>query len=85
MIRWRRERTAFAISGGGARGAIQVGMLKALLEQGIRPDFIVGTSVGAWNGGWLAQGASVERIEQLNGLTDTEVVPDQQLQVPDGR
>src|SRR5207302_8814123 len=39
--------------------------LKALLEQGIRPDFIVGTSVGAWNGGWLAQGASVERIEQL--------------------
>jgi NTE family protein len=65
MIRWRRERTAFAISGGGARGAIQVGMLKALLEQGIKPDFIVGTSVGAWNGGWLAQGASVERIEQL--------------------
>jgi len=65
MIRWRRERTAFAISGGGARGAIQVGMLKALLEQGVRPDLIVGTSVGAWNGGWLAQGASVERIEQL--------------------
>lgn len=65
MIRWRRERTAFAISGGGARGAIQVGMLKGLLEHGIRPDFIVGTSVGAWNGGWLAQGASVERIEEL--------------------
>lgn len=65
MIRWRRERTAFAISAGGARGAIQVGMLKALLEQGIRPDFIVGTSVGAWNGGWLAQGATVERLERL--------------------
>ena len=29
--------------------------------------------------------AVVERIEQLNSLTDTEVVPDQQLQVPDGR
>ena len=65
MIRWRRERTAFAISAGGARGAIQVGMLKALLEHGIRPDFIVGTSVGAWNGGWLAQGATVERLERL--------------------
>src|ERR1700694_3826310 len=65
MIHLRKERTAFAISAGGARGAIQVGMLKALLEHGIRPDFIVGTSVGAWNGGWVAQGASVERLEQL--------------------
>lgn len=65
MIGWRKEKIAFAISGGGARGAIQVGMLRALLEDGIRPDLIVGTSVGAWNGGWLAQGASLERVAQL--------------------
>src|SRR5262249_26347136 len=46
--------TAFVLSGGGARGALQVGALRALLEAGIRPDVIVGTSIGAWNGALLA-------------------------------
>jgi len=45
---------AFVLSGGGSLGALQVGMLAALQEAGIRPDFIVGTSVGALNGAWLA-------------------------------
>ena len=35
-------------------GAIQVGMLKALYERGIRPDLIVGTSAGALNGAYIA-------------------------------
>lgn len=42
--------TAFVLSGGGTRGAAQVGMLRALLEHGVRPDLVVGTSVGAING-----------------------------------
>jgi len=54
MLHWRRDRTAFAISGGGARGAAQVGMLRALIERDITPDFVVGVSIGAWNGAWLA-------------------------------
>ncbi|HNK70256.1 MAG TPA: patatin-like phospholipase family protein, partial [Flavobacteriales bacterium] len=41
---------AFVLSGGGNRGALQAGALLALLERGIRPDLIVGTSVGALNG-----------------------------------
>ncbi|MBK9711090.1 MAG: patatin-like phospholipase family protein [Kouleothrix sp.] len=45
---------AFVLSGGGNRGALQAGALKALLERGIRPDLIVGTSVGALNGVALA-------------------------------
>jgi NTE family protein len=68
MIGWRKEKVAFAISGGGARGAIQVGMLRALLEESIRPDLIVGTSVGAWNGGWLAQAPTAEGVEQLANI-----------------
>jgi NTE family protein len=68
MIGWRRDKTAFAISGGGARGAVQVGMLRALLEHGIKPDFIVGTSVGAWNGGYLAHEPSVEWIQGLEAI-----------------
>jgi NTE family protein len=57
--------TAFVLSGGGARGALQVGMLRALLEQGEKPDVIVGTSIGAWNGVWLAREPS---LRGLNGL-----------------
>lgn len=46
--------TAFVLSGGASLGAAQVGMLLALAEANVEPDLIVGTSVGAVNGGWLA-------------------------------
>jgi len=39
--------TAFALGGGGLLGAHEVGMLRALAEAGIRPDLVVGTSIGA--------------------------------------
>ncbi|MFN8567194.1 MAG: patatin-like phospholipase family protein [Kouleothrix sp.] len=45
---------AFVLSGGGNRGALQAGALQALLERGIVPDLIVGTSVGALNSVVLA-------------------------------
>lgn len=57
--------TAFVLSGGGARGALQVGALRALLEHGARPDVVIGTSVGAWNGAWLAMGPTLERLETM--------------------
>lgn len=40
---------AFVLGGGGARGAFQIGALRALFEAGIRPDLLVGTSIGAVN------------------------------------
>jgi NTE family protein len=43
-------KTAFVLGGGGVLGAHEVGMLRALDEAGIRPDLVVGTSVGAING-----------------------------------
>lgn len=57
--------TAFVLSGGGARGALQVGALRALLEEGERPDVVVGTSIGAWNGAWIAHEPTLERVEAL--------------------
>jgi NTE family protein len=42
--------TAFVLGGGGLMGSHEVGMLRALAEGGIRPDLVVGTSVGALNG-----------------------------------
>jgi len=68
MLHWRRDRTAFAISGGGARGAAQVGMLRALLERNITPDLVVGVSIGAWNGAWLAHRPELDWVKQLEDV-----------------
>jgi len=46
--------TAFVLSGGASLGAIQVGMLHALYERRIAPDFIVAASAGALNGAFAA-------------------------------
>jgi len=59
---------AFVLSGGASLGAVQVGMIKALAENGIRPDLIVGTSVGALNGAFIAGRNSTDAIEQLAKL-----------------
>ena len=42
------------MTGGGSLGAVQVGMATALLQHGIEPDVLVGTSVGAVNAAYLA-------------------------------
>jgi NTE family protein len=58
---------AFVLSGGGSRGALQVGALYALLEAGVQPDFLIGASIGAVNSAFLAvNGFSRESLDQLN-------------------
>jgi NTE family protein len=49
-----RPRTAFLLPEARALGALQVGMLRALCERGIKPDLLVGTSVGALNAAYIA-------------------------------
>lgn len=46
-------KTAFVLSGGSVRGAFQVGVIQALIERGVTPDYVVGTSAGALNGALL--------------------------------
>lgn len=60
--------TAFVLSGGAALGAAQAGMLLALAEAGIAPDLIVGTSVGAVNGAWLAAAPHAAGMRALADL-----------------
>ncbi len=57
--------TAFVFSGGASLGAIQVGMAQALEAAGIRPDMVVGTSVGAVNAAWFAGGGSAEELADI--------------------
>ncbi|PRY55634.1 NTE family protein [Knoellia remsis] len=60
--------TAFVLGGGGVLGTTQIGMLRALAEQGIRPDVVLGTSIGALNGAFVAANPSVEGITALADL-----------------
>lgn len=61
-----QRKLAFVLGGGGAHGATQVGALRALLEANIRPDMLIGTSIGAINAGFLAlKGVSLEGVERL--------------------
>lgn len=60
-----RVKTALVLSGGGARGFVHVGVIKALEEIGFYPDLIVGTSVGAIVGALYASGNTPEQIEKL--------------------
>src|SRR5215472_14914911 len=65
---------ALVLSGGGAQGAAQAGAAVALSRAGLVPDLIVGTSVGAWNGAWLARSASEEHARGLLAMwLDPEV------------
>ena len=58
--------TAFVLSGGGNRGPLQVGALAALLERGIVPDMMVGTSAGSLNSGFMAaKGPVLATIPEL--------------------
>ena len=70
---------AFVLSGGGNLGALQVGMLRALADREIRPDLVVGCSVGALNGAAYAADptpAGVARLEALwRGLEGDEIMP----------
>lgn len=56
---------SLALSGGGARGLAQIGVLRALIENGIEPDIIYGTSMGAIVGGLYSAGYSVEQLEKI--------------------
>ncbi|MEM7323331.1 MAG: patatin-like phospholipase family protein [Actinomycetota bacterium] len=72
---WPRPLT-FVLSGGGAYGATQVGMIRALRQAGIDPDMVVGTSVGALNGTLLAANPilAVDRLTKIwNSLTESGV------------
>lgn len=57
-------KVALVLSGGGARGALEVGALKVILKK-VQPDMLVGTSVGALNAAFIACGGSIEELEDL--------------------
>ncbi|MDY0083277.1 MAG: patatin-like phospholipase family protein [Ignavibacteriaceae bacterium] len=70
LIPENKPQIALALSGGGARGLSQIGVLKALEESGIQADIIVGTSMGSIVGGMYAAGYSPEQLDSVAMETD---------------
>ena len=65
---------AIALSGGGARGVAQAGVLSQMERYGISPDYVIGTSIGAIIGGLYASGYSPSEIEEIITQTDWDEV-----------
>lgn len=61
---------ALALSGGGARGLAQIGVIKALEEAKIPIDLIVGTSMGSIVGGLYSAGYSINELDSLANILD---------------
>ena len=72
-------KTAFVFTGGGSLGAIQVGMLRVLSSSWVKPDFVVGASVGAINACYFACApdvVGVATLEQIwSGLRRADIFP----------
>ena len=61
-------KTAFVFAGGGSFGAIQVGMLRALVAHGVQADFVVGASVGAINCAYFAGDPTPQGVTRLERI-----------------
>ncbi len=74
-----QHRDVFVLSGGANRGAVQVGMMEALIEHGIIPDALVGTSVGALNAAFMGFRPDTGRVRELRArwmqLTTGDIFP----------
>ena len=75
---------AFVLSGGGNLGPLQVGALRALLEQSIQPQMIVGCSAGALNAVTFARNPTLEALPEMEqnwrDTTLSDVYPGNRLQ-----
>ena len=59
-------RIALVLGSGGPRGYAHIGVLRVLEEAGVRPDLVVGSSVGALIGAFWASGRSAAEIDRLS-------------------
>lgn len=71
----RAPRTVLVLGGGGMKGTAHVGAWKALEEAGVRPDAIVGCSIGSLIGAAIAGGMGWRELaEMARGLTKDDIV-----------
>ena len=71
-----------ALSGGGAKGFAHIGVFRLLEECGLKPDIIVGTSVGSLMGALFADGYTSDEIKELFTVANPEIGIVRQQAVP---
>ncbi|MBS5116077.1 MAG: patatin-like phospholipase family protein [Erysipelotrichaceae bacterium] len=69
-------KTAFVLSGGGSKGAYEIGFLKAMMELNIQPNIVTGTSIGALNGCLIAQHDEHIAIQLWENMTMDQIIKD---------
>lgn len=62
------SKTAFVFSGGASLGAVEVGALKAIVENNIQADLVLGTSVGSLNGAMYAYNPTIEGVKAIEQI-----------------
>jgi NTE family protein len=76
--------TAFVLTGGGVLGAVQAGQLMALADMGVRPDVVIGTSVGSLNAAYVASRPAAadcgELVDIWRGVRTEDIFPGSRLQ-----
>ena len=69
-----RPKVGLVLSGGGAKGFAHIGVLKVLEEEGVKIDYIGGTSMGAIIGGLYAAGYTADQLDSIFRSVDTDAL-----------
>ena len=73
-IKRKRPKICLVLSGGGARGAAHVGVIKVLEQYHVPIDCVAGTSMGSLVGGAYATGMTVEEMEHINSIISVDLI-----------
>lgn len=65
LFKKKKPKWALVLMGGGSRGLAHIGILNVLQKNGLTPDIIVGTSMGAVIGGLFASGISPTKLKEI--------------------
>ncbi|WP_121964589.1 patatin-like phospholipase family protein [Myroides sp. N17-2] len=69
-----RPKVGLVLSGGGAKGLAHIGVLKVLEEEGVKVDYIAGTSMGAIVGGLYASGYTATELDSIFNSIDVSAL-----------
>jgi len=69
-----RPKVGLVLSGGGAKGFAHIGVLKVLEQEGVKIDYIGGTSMGAIIGGLYAAGYTADQLDSIFKSVDTDAL-----------
>lgn len=74
FIRKKNKKIALVLGGGGPKGLAHIGVIKVLIDSGIKFDLVVGTSIGSLIGGAYCTLGSIDEVKKIASSTDAKTV-----------